>query len=591
MKAIMKKWTSVLLTAALAISLAACSAPTVTTGTAPTTSESAAAANAPNYGGKLVSYHSEFYNDYDPNASTMKNYVSFFTDMLWNIDWETDRTKFNFSSAYIDTNYLSGQLANEWKIADDLKSMTVKINDNVYFQDKTAAGLDAKYDIYKGRQLKAIDVKYTYDRLLGLDGVAQQALEMTNWPGTLSMVDSVEVVDDLTVKFNFKTSDQLSIDSFMCAFVSICGPEWDALTAEQKSDWHYAAGTGPFILTDYSGDNSMTFTKNSKYFAKDADGNQLPYLDQVQLVYMTDTATVLSSFLSGDLNAIVANSEILNKDQADQLKASLKAEEYKAYSYYGKPIGVGFKQGTNPVPALADIKVREAMQYAIDAKAISEYFGYKYDSVDQMICGVFANGTAWNNLDGWGDDLVASYTTYDVEKAKQLLADAGYADGFSFDVTLFQMMPVEAFQLAAEYLAKVGITMNVNVVPTPNEMTAVGGDANNPGSMFASYGIDNMQFFSMAIPYDGPMNSIKQNNPQIDTLAQTVLKSTNAADQTVAAQKLDQAFMADHYLMMVTYSEQATNWYSSSVMGLNGEKPSQNYYFGYMFARAWLADK
>lgn len=521
----------------------------------------------------------------------MKNYVSFFTDMLWNIDWEMDRNKFNYSSAYIDVNYLSGQLASEWTIADDLKSMTVKLRDNVFFQDKTAAGLDAKYDIYKGRQLKASDVVYTYARLLGLDGVTPQALEMTNWPGTLSMVESVVALDDLTVKFTFKTNDQLSIDGFMCAFVSICGPEWDALTPEQKSDWHYAAGTGPFILTDYSGDNSMTFSRNPKYFAKDAAGNQLPYLDQVQLVYMTDTATVLSSFLSGDMHAIVANSEILKKDQADQLRASLKADEYKAYSYYGKPIGVGFKQGTNPVPALANIKVREAMQYAIDVKAISEYFGYAYDSVDQMICGVFANGTAWNNLDGWGPDLLASYTTYDVEKAKKMLADAGYADGFSFDVTLFQMMPIEAFQLAAEYLAKVGITMNVNVVPTPNEMTAIGGDAKNPGSMFASYGIDNMQFFSMAIPYDGPMNSIKQNEAEIDVLAQAVLKSTNADEQIAAAQALDQAFMAQHYLMMVTYSEQATNWYSSSVKGLTGERPSQNYYFGYMYARAWLAQE
>lgn len=589
MKANTKKWASVLLAAALAFSLAACSTTPAATTAAPTTSESAATGNSPVYGGKLVSYHSEFYNDYDPNASTMKNYVSFFTDMLWNIDWETDRSKFDFSTSYIDANYISGQLASEWTIADDLKSMTVKINENVYFQDKTSAGLDAKYNIYKGRQLKASDVKYTYDRLLGLDGVAQQALEMTNWPGTLSMVESVEATDDFTVKFNFKTSDQLSIDSFMCAFVSICGPEWDALTAEQKSDWHYAAGTGPFILTDYSGDNSMTFTKNAKYWAKDAAGNALPYLDQVQLVYMTDAATVLSSFMSGDLDVVVANSEILNKDQADQLKASLKADQYASYSYYGKPIGVGIKQGNNPVPALADIKVREAMQYAIDVKAISEYFGYTYDSTNQMICGVFANGTAWNNLENWGNDLVASYTTYDVEKAKQLLAEAGYADGFAFDVTIFERMPVEAFQLAAEYLSKVGITMNVSVVTSPNEMSAIGGDANNPGSQFGSYGIDNMQFFGMAIPYDGPMNAIKQNEAQIDTMAQTVLAATNAADQTAAAQAFDKEFMSQHYLMMITYSEVATNWYNSSVKGLAGEKPCQNYYFGYMYARTWLA--
>jgi len=588
------KLLSMLLAVSLMAALAACGATSTQSDTSSAnsdnTSSAAAADDSPVYGGKLVSYHSEFYNQFDPSVNTQVNTVSFYCDMLWNIDWSIDRTDFNYGSSYIDSKYLTGQIAKEWTIADDFSSMTVTLRDDVYFQDKTSVGMDSKYDVYQGRQLVASDVKWTYDRLLGLDGVAIVQEDQTSWPTILHMLNSVEVIDDQTVKFSFNTTDELSVNNFMCAFVNIGGPEWDTLTDEQQSDWHYADGTGPFILTDYTGDNTMTFTKNPKYWDTDADGNQLPYLDEVELVYMADSATMLSSFIAGDLQILAANNDLISTDQATQLKASLSADQYEQYTYYGSCIGVGLKQGTNGLAPLADEKVREAMQYAIDVSAISQYAGYEYDGVESMLNGCFAQGTAWNDVDAWGDDLINSYTTYDPDKARQLLEEAGYGDGFSFDVTLFQKMPVEQFQLAAQYLAVVGITMNITIVQSPNEMTAIGMDPDNPGCQFCSFGCDSVSFADNTIPSSGTNNPIKQNNPEIETLFNTFYTSTTVEDQVAAAKTLDQSFMSNHYILYVSYAAQSSNWYRSNVHGLNGERVTQCYYMGYMFARTWVTD-
>ena len=133
----------------------------------------------------------------------------------------------------------------------------------------------------------------------------------------------------------------------MITVLNICGPEWDQLTDEQKTDYHYAGGTGAFILTDYVSDNTMTFVANPNYWEKDADGNQLPYLGTIKLVHMSDTATMLSSFIGGDLQALMANNILIDRDQASQLKDGT----YTKYTYSNDCPAVCIKLGDNPVPA------------------------------------------------------------------------------------------------------------------------------------------------------------------------------------------------------------------------------------------------
>jgi peptide/nickel transport system substrate-binding protein len=601
----MKKLIAMLLALAMVCSLAACgsssdsasdSADTsATTSEAPATTEAGDATEAeattvsdgePVYGGTFTTYWSEFTNVYDVSAIDQANFITLYTDTLWGLDW-ADREELGFKVAYLDINYISGEIAESWEIADDYSSMSVKIHDNIYFADKTAVGVDAQYDIYGGRQLTAADVKYSYDRVLGLDGVELVKMEMTDWQTDLSMIDSIEVVDDYNLIFHFNTNTELAVQNFMCKMLGICGPEWDELTQEQQLDWHYGGSTGPFILTDYVNDNTMTFVANPNYWNVDEDGNALPYLGTLKLVHMTDSATMLSSFIAGNLDALVANNALIDTDEASQI---VSMDGVVTYSYSSDAPAVALKQGDNPVEALTDLNVRMAMQYAIDLDAISTFMGYSYDSVEDMQIPFFSSGSSLGNLSALSQDVIDSYTTYDPDLAKQMLTDAGYGDGFEFDVYIYQAQPVQAFQLAAEYLASVGITMNITVCQTPSDMSIHGNDRTDPACQYGSVGTDKPSFITYGIPSDGMMNTIWQPAEDFDALVEDFNNATTLDEQIAAADALDEAYLAAHYNLIVAHGQQFNTYVNGRVGGYNGELWTNYYFASDIMARIWVTD-
>ena len=543
--------------------------------------------DVPKPGGILNIYWTEFYNEYDPSVNDNRNFVTFYTDMLWNVDWYGDRSDYNYTSTYLDDTLIAGQIAESWEVADDYSSLTVKIRDDVTFQDKTSVGIDPQYDVYGGRGVTASDIKYTYDRIMGFEGMEPVRMDQTDWATKLAMLDSVEVVDDYTVKFNFNTANALALSNFMSAMVSICGPEWDELSQEQKSDWHYAAGTGPFILKDYVNDNTMTYVKNPGYWDTDKDGNPLPYLDEVRLVHMTDSSTMLSSFISGEIDILAAAYILIDLDQA----STIPADMYYSYRYVGDSPAVAIKIGTNPVPALDNVRVREALQYAIPLEEISAYKGYVYgDDVKEKAISLFLPSLPLCDMSDWPEELIASYTTYDPDLAKQILEEEGYGDGFEFDVYLYQAMPIDSFQLAAEYLAKIGVTMNITVCATPPEMSAHGSASDDPASMYGNTGTDMLSSVPFFYRSDGFMNNSHQHDEEVDALVDQFVAATSLEEQIEAAKALDVAYMSGHYLLLVSYGQQWNCYYNNRVHGFHGEMYSKNYWAGFMFARAWVSD-
>ena len=353
---------------------------------------------------------------------------------------------------------------------------------------------------------------------------------------------------------------------------------------EVRMNGSCAGGTGAFILTDYVSDNTMTFVANPNYWEKDADGNQLPYLGTIKLVHMSDTATMLSSFIGGDLQALMANNILIDRDQASQLKDGT----YTKYTYSNDCPAVCIKLGDNPVPALADVNVRTAMQYAIDSDAISQYQGYTYANDNDKNVSLFYKGLAIYNPDVPSAETKDAYVTYDPDKAKQMLTDAGYGDGFSFDVYLFQAQPIDSFKLAAEYLAKVGITMNINVVSTPPEMTAHGADRTDPASMYGSVGTSRMSSISAVIRSDGPMNNVFQDNAEIDQLCDKFANATTVDEQKAAADELNEAVLAQHYFLITSYAQTWDCYVASNVHGFTGARWTLCYNAGEIMSHLWV---
>lgn len=182
-------------------------------------------------------------------------------------------------------------LAESWKVSDDGKQVTFTLRQGVTFHDGTPFDADA--------------VKWNIDRYRQTPGSARS--------GELAPVDSVDVVDAKTVRFNLKQpfSPLLSILVDRAGMmVSRKAAEAGGQDFTRKA---FKAGTGPFILTEAVKDDHITLEKNPNWWGKDSDGGKLPYLDRIVVKPITNSDVRLTNLKTGD--AQVANN-IAGKDVA-----------------------------------------------------------------------------------------------------------------------------------------------------------------------------------------------------------------------------------------------------------------------------------
>lgn len=575
-----QKLIGLLLSASMVLPLAACggssSAPASTSSAAPSAS-AAAASSEPQYGGNLTVYFQEFYNDYDPSIADMRNYALWY-EPLFGIDWSRDDTGEIYTTDYMTMDWMTGQIADSYTFENG--DLTVKLRDDVYFQNK---------EPYNGRQCVADDVKWSYDRLLGTGSGFTAPYEcMMPWSSMLSMVKSIDTDGDFTVIFHFNTDSELALNTFITTQVNIAGHEWDELTADQKADWHYAAGTGPYILEDYVADSYMKFVKNDNYYDYDEryPENKLPYLDSITCQIISDSTSTQTQFMSGNLDVIAWGGNVLTKTEAEMLEETMTPDSYKRYDFISAPPAVGLKL-TNP--ALADANVRKALQMAVNSDEIyKEYYGYTDKELNMP--GVWSLVTQFSSASEWSQDLTDSYTKYDPEGAKKLLADAGYADGFSFDVTIFSALDADLFTLVASYLQQIGVTMNVSVATSPMEMQQVGKDLTNQTSIFVSGGKSRISDIQAYFTTDGSENSTAVSDSKFDALVSDFNSATTMADAEKIGKEMDEYWAEQHWCLYLGGAEVVSTFVSGRVGGYSGERMWKNWNTNQILPRIWVTD-
>lgn len=583
----MKKIVALCLALAMTLALAACGSGGAGSSVAssPDTSGAASATSSqetplettgtePQYGGEVTVYYPKFYNYFDP--SMMDEYqFSFWYETLWVMDWGlNDAETYAFDVGAIPLDYLTGQLADTWEFDETAGTLTVHLRQDVYFQDGAP---------YEGRQFVANDVVWSYSRLLGLNGYEKVETEY-DWASALNMLAGVEAPDDFTVVFTFNEgmANTVSLQAFMNAKVNIAGPEWDDC---DQSDWHNAKGTGPYVLTDYVVDNSMTFTKNENYYDYDEryPDNKLPYIDTINLVYIADSSNILAQAMAGELDWFGENGkDVLSGDQLSQLRA---ANVGQLYSYSSSsPAAIALKVCQDQ---FSDIRVREAMQHAIDLEAMNIYLGNEGDVV---VPGLWAVGMNWSTYGQWDDELSSQFD-YDPELAKQLLADAGYPDGFEFEIELDPTSNLELYQLAASYLAQVGITMNISVAAEMMEAVQHSQDYNDVrqsagfGGGYGDYMLAFMMTGNGAMP-----NAYGHDDQEYLDLLNAMGKATSLEEQTEMAQQLDQMFPAAHWAILVSGVQPTYDFMSSRIGGYTGEKVYYKDNMRTIWSRLWVEE-
>ncbi len=302
-------------------------------------------------------------------------------------------------------------LAESWEIAPDLMSITFHIRKGVKFHD--------------GTDLNAEAVRYNLQA------------ELDSKIGGTSKWASVEAVDDYTVRINLKAFDNRVFVSLAGTMGSIISPTWFKKNGVEKARWR-PVGTGPFEFVSYERDVAAKYKRFNNYWDKGK-----PYLDGVEIRYMRDIQTIKASLLAGEIDVFGAD--------GGELIAELTSKGLEDVSA-DNGIVMLWPSSADPNSPLAKKKVRQALAYAIDRKAIAKARGFGYWEPHNQFA--FPEHSAYlKNFVG---------PTYDPEKAKSLLAEAGYSKGFKLKLVPMPYVVDRDAPLAVQaFLNAVGVQTEV----------------------------------------------------------------------------------------------------------------------------------
>jgi peptide/nickel transport system substrate-binding protein len=349
------------------------------------------------------------------------------------------------------TTSIKPALATEWTISDDKKTITFKLRKGVQF--------------HKGfGEMTADDVVFSFARQYDVNNWYHDKGEWAYWGYMFSDIESVEKIDDYTVAIHMTKPNS----SMMTSLAMFTADVVSEKAAKQYGDDYFKnpVGTGPFEFVEWVKDDHITLKAFENYWGGRA------YLDQVIFRVIPDPSARLMALQAGEVDGM----EYPDPSQLEIIKQNpnlqLVSQAGMNVGYIALNCGEGYvdKNGNYqwdegeevPVPGefepFKNILVRQAIQYAINKDAIVKnlYKGAATAATQGMPPGLL----------GYNYDLVGY--PYDPEKAKQLLKDAGYENGF--EVTLWHMgstsrpyfpEPTGIAEAIQSDLAKVGIKVNL----------------------------------------------------------------------------------------------------------------------------------
>jgi peptide/nickel transport system substrate-binding protein len=412
----------------------------------------------PEYGGEIVLRANRTMNGFDPCISTGTFTIySAWLERLHADDWALDPAVFDYSISFRPYQYVKGWLGETWEFTD-ANTYVVHLHQGIHWQDLPPAN---------GREFVADDVVFHYDRVLGTGHGFTKPAPLNNITPFKDLV-SVTAPDKYTVVFKWKTANAESIMETLQgndALQHLENPEavrqWGDLL-----DWHHAIGTGPFILKDFVPGSSATLVKNPNYWGYDEryPQNKLPYVDSFKLLEIIDTTTALAAMRTGKIDVMDGLSVQQDKDM---LKTNPKLVEITIPSITGLTIDP--KYGTAP---FTDIRVRKAMQMAIDLPTIAKsFYSGTVDPRPLALTSYYVKGWGYPYED-WPQDLKDEYA-YNPTAAKQLLSAAGFPNGFKTNTVVDATFDMDLLQIVKSYLMAVGVDMEIRILDSSSWTTFV----------------------------------------------------------------------------------------------------------------------
>lgn len=342
------------------------------------------------------------------------------------------------------TTELKNDLAEDYQISEDGLTYTFSLRPGVMF--------------HNGREMTSADVKYSLERAVnpqtqspgagffssieGFDAVSS---------GEATELSGISTPDELTVEITLKAPDATFLHVMALNFASVVPQE--AVEAAGRDFGKQPVGTGAYKLEEWALGQRLTFVKNEDYFREG-----IPYVDKIDFEIGQEPNVALMRLQRGEVD--IAGDGI----PPAQFLQFREDPEFKELMVIGDQLHTGYMTMNVTIPPLDDVKVRQAINMAINKERIVRVINGRATPANQPLPPA---------MPGY-DESYEGYP-YDVEQARALLEEAGYGDGFETELFVMNTDPQPRIAQAIQQdLAQIGIEADITSLAQANVIAAGG---------------------------------------------------------------------------------------------------------------------
>jgi peptide/nickel transport system substrate-binding protein len=332
------------------------------------------------------------------------------------------------------------------------------------------------------------------------------------------LIKEIAAVDPLTVRFTMCSPDPAFQAKVAFSSFGIEPSEYFEKTGGTGDLLEKPIGTGPYMLDSWTKGDNITFKRNDNYWGDKAKAATLVFR------WSTEAAQRLLELQSGTVDAI----DNVAPDDFEKVKSdsTLQLFERPALNVFYLGMSNAYKPFDNE-------KVRQAITYAIPYKKLLT--DVMHEQASPM------RSAVPSSMPGFTDE--GNSAEYNLEKAKQLLAEAGYPKGFTFDFTLGSGFPDwndDAVLIQAE-LAKIGVTMNIHNMARAQFLDALAGKkVQSYISRWTSFVNDPGYHLGLLLTSKGSSDYNNYSNAQVDQLWDEAAKTSDDAARTKLYEQMQQ---------------------------------------------------
>ncbi|MCI2957051.1 ABC transporter substrate-binding protein [Agromyces atrinae] len=403
-------------------------------------------------------------------------------------------------------------LATEWSYNEDNTVLTLTLRDDVTFTD------DSK--------LTASVVKLNLERFR--DGTGPDAGYLA---GT-----SFEAPDDTTLVITLDAPNPALLN-YLTRDAGIVGSEASLTSPDLATN---PVGSGPYILDTAATvtGTSYTYTKNPDYWNPD-----LQHYDTLTINVLQDATAGLNAVKAGEVNGL----KLANNDNLAEVEGAGWTINANELDFQGLLL---LDRAGTMNPALADVRVRQALNYAFDREALLTALQGGNGTVTGQVFP--ASSAAY-------DPALDDRYGYDPEKAKELLAEAGYADGLTISMPSSTVLGATTYTLIAQQLADIGVTVE-NTDPGNNFIADLLAPK-FPAAFMALEQNPDWQLIQFMISPTAIFNPFKYEDPTVDALIAEIQNGDEATQEAKAKELneyiVEQAWFAPFYRVQGSFATDA----------------------------------